>query len=126
MSARDRIITALTPGTPFNSSGLVWRSVDALSRFAGLDPDQTLEILAGDLAEEVAVRPSKTNAGLLAALKAQIPQAADPGDDVQVAVAGGPAFNAPAEQEQAVGEAPGEEEEDLGLEGMDPEAPLMD
>lgn len=144
MNARDRIITALTKGTPFNTNGLTWRSVDMLAQFAGMDPEETLDLLAGDLADLVAVRPSKTNKGLLAALKAEIPQAADPGDDVQVAVAGGPAFNAPIEEavkDDGEEEDPGaialqqgeddeddEDDEEAGEvpEGMNPNEPVMD
>ena len=97
MNTRDRITTALTPGSPFNANGLIWRSVQALSQFAGCNPDETLELLAGDLADAVVIRPSNAGKGLLAALKEHIPEAANQGDGEVMNVAGGPAFNAPPE-----------------------------
>ncbi len=95
MNTRDLIITALTPGTPFNSNNLIWRSIQALSQFAGCSLEETLELIAGDLADVAVVRPSAAGKGLLAALKEHIPQAANNGEGEVVAVAGGPAFNAP-------------------------------
>jgi hypothetical protein len=95
MNIRDRVVTALTPGSAFNANGLIWRSVDALSQFAGVTPEETLELLAGDLSDVAVVRPSQTGKGLLAALKEHVPQAANPGQNEQVAVLGGPALNPP-------------------------------
>ncbi len=97
MNTRDRVITALTPGSPFNTNGLIWRSVQALSQFAGCSYEETLELLVGDLGDIAVVRPSQTGKGLLSALKAHVPQAANPGQAEVVAAVGGPAFNAPAE-----------------------------
>ena len=109
MNTRDRIICALTPGSAFNANGLIWRSIDALSQFAGVTLEETLELLAGDLADIVVVRPSQTGKGLLAALKEHIPQAANQGQDEQVAVVGGPAFNGPVDPLVEAAEAPAEE-----------------
>ncbi len=107
MNTRDRIITALTPGSAFNANGLVWRSIDALSQFAGVSSEEALELLAGDLADIAVVRPSQTGKGLLAALKVHVPQAANKGQHEQVNALGGPAFNAPLEEAP---EAPQEEQ----------------
>ncbi len=108
MNTRDRIITALTPGSAFNANGLIWRSVHALSQFAGVAPEEALELLAGDLADVVVVRPSQTGKGLLAALKEHVPHAANQGQDEQVNAVGGPAFNAPLDEAP---EAPQEEQD---------------
>ncbi len=143
MNTRDVIVTALTPGSPFNRNGLIWRSIGALSQFAGLEPAETLELLAGDLADVATVRPSQTGMGLLAALRDNVPQAANQGEeDPQVAIAGGPAYNAPPEAVDPQPDAPpglGDVEPagplafdgenvvaDEPLPGMDPNAPAMD
>lgn len=92
MNPRDAIIVALTPGTPFNEKGLVYRSAETLSAFAGISPDEVRDLLVGDLAQMVSCKPSKKKAGvLMVALKAQL-QAQPP---APIKVAGGPAFNAP-------------------------------
>lgn len=93
MNIRDRVIIALTPGSPFNANALVWRSIEALAQFAGISAGQTLELLAGDLGDVAVVRPSAK--GLVAALKEHVPPADKVGDkpqDEQIAVAGGNAF----------------------------------
>lgn len=92
MNPRDAIVTALTPGSPFNANGLVFRSVQSLRAFTQLEIPEIMEILAGDLAAQVTCRPSKKpEKGLMVALKAFLPQPAVQ----QVQVAGGPAFNPP-------------------------------
>ncbi len=127
MNTRDRVIAALTPGSPFNANGLIWRSVQALSQFAGCSPEETLELIAGDLADVAVVRPSQAGKGLLAALKDNVPQAANPGLAEVVAVAGGPAFNAPPDAPpEPMEEALEMPEPPAHPEGMDPEAPAMD
>lgn len=92
MNPRDAIVLALTPGSPFNANGLVFRSVQSLRAFTQLEVPEIMEILAGDLAAQVTCRPSKKpEKGLMVALKAYIPA---PGVQ-QVQIAGGPAFHAP-------------------------------
>jgi hypothetical protein len=91
MNPRDAIILALTPGTPFNDKGLVFRSADALGAFAGIETAEVMDLLVGDLAQLVTCKPSKKNKGVMVALKAQLQ--AQPA--AQVKIAGGPAFNAP-------------------------------
>lgn len=92
MNALDRIITALTPGTAFNTNGLLWRSIQALSQFAGCSTEETLELIAGQLSDTVVVRPSKTGKGLLAAISANIPEGQLEQGEV-MSIAGGNAFN---------------------------------
>lgn len=89
MNPRDAIILALTPGTPFNDKGLVFRSADALGAFAGIETAEVMDLLVGDLAQLVTCKPSKKNKGVMVALKAQLQ--ANPA--AQVKIAGGPAFN---------------------------------
>jgi hypothetical protein len=91
MNPLDAIILALTPGTPFNDKGLVFRSVDTLRAFAGISTNEVMDLLIGDLALLVTCKPSKKNKGVMVALKAQL-QVQPP---VQIKIAGGPAFNAP-------------------------------
>lgn len=104
MNPRDAIILALTPGSLFNSKGLVFRSTYTLAAFAGIEPGDVVDLLAGDLAQEVSCKPSKKGKGIMVALKAQLQ--AQPVEPIKIA--GGPAFNAPlaaaAQQAQALAE----------------------
>lgn len=90
MNPRDAIILALTPGTPFNEKGLVFRSAATLGAFAGIEPGEVLDLLVGDLGPLVTCKPSKKNKGVMVALKDQLQNRAVP-----IKIAGGPAFNAP-------------------------------
>jgi hypothetical protein len=96
MNPRDAIVTALTPGSPFNPNGLVFRSVQSLCAFAQLEVPEIMELLAGDLAAQVACKPGKKGK-VLVALKVHLPEPAPvpAGAVQQVQVAGGPAFNPP-------------------------------
>ncbi len=94
MNTTDRIVAALSPGSPFNANGLVWRSVTSLAQYAGVGVEEVLELLVGNLAADVAVKPSKKkDVGLLAALKVNLPGEHDA--DGPVVIAGGPVFNPP-------------------------------
>jgi len=73
VNTTDKIVTALTPGSIFNRNGLVFRSVGSLAEFAGMEDDEILELLNGDLAQLVTCKPSKKGKGILVALTAQIP-----------------------------------------------------
>lgn len=73
MHPQDTIVTALTPGTPFNPKGLIYRSVISLAEITNLPYAEVLGLLAGDLAGMVSCKPSKKGKGLLVALKANIP-----------------------------------------------------
>lgn len=73
MNPQDIIVTALTPGTPFNEKGLIYRSVNSLAAIVGLPTGEVMGLLAGDLAGMVSCKPSKKGKGLLVALKANIP-----------------------------------------------------
>lgn len=89
MNPRDVIVTSLTPGTPFNPKGKIYRSVKSLGVITGISEGDIMELLAGDLAALVSCKPSAKGKGLLVALKNQLPAE-------QVQVVGGPAFNPPA------------------------------
>lgn len=91
MNPRDAIIMALTPGSPFNEKGLIFRSTQTLGAFAGIEPAEVLDLVAGDLSQDVSCKPSKKGKGIMVALKAQL--AAQPAAPIKIA--GGPAFNAP-------------------------------
>lgn len=75
MNPQDIIVTALTPGSPFNEKGLIYRSVESLSAIVGLPTGEIMGLLAGDLAGMVSCKPSKKGKGLLVALKANLPPA---------------------------------------------------
>lgn len=75
MNPQDIIVTALTPGSPFNEKGMIYRSVESLSAIVGLPTGEVMGLLAGDLAGMVSCKPSKKGKGLLVALKANIPPA---------------------------------------------------
>lgn len=115
MNTTDKIVTALTPGSIFNRNGLVFRSVASLASFAGMEEDEILELLGGDLAQMVTCKPSKKGKGILVALTDQIP--ADDADQVQILA--GNAIQAEAE----VTDAPVVEEE--VADGPLPEAPAV-
>jgi len=68
VNTNDRIITALTPGSIFNGSGLVWRSLNSLAQFAGLEENELIDLLNGDLAGVVTCKPSTKGKGILVAL----------------------------------------------------------
>jgi hypothetical protein len=70
VNAIDRIITALTPGTIFNKGGLVYRSLGTLAKFAGLEEDETVALLSGDMAGLVTCKPAKDQQTILIALNA--------------------------------------------------------
>ena len=93
MNPQDAIILALTPGSPFNDKGLVFRSTHTLAAFAGIELGAVLDLLVGDLAQLVTCKPSKKNKGVMVALKAQLQAQVQPAAPIKVA--GGPAFNAP-------------------------------
>ena len=99
MDARDIIVTALSPGTAFNGQNKIFRSVDTLAKFCSLEPGEVLDLLAGDLGNDVVCKPSTKGKGILVALKANVP--AEP-EDPQVVAVGGPALNAPPEADAAV------------------------
>lgn len=91
MNPRDAIIMALTPGSPFNEKGLIYRSTQTLGAFAGIEAGEVLDLIAGDLSAMVSCKPSKKGKGIMVALKAQLQ--AQPVAPLKVA--GGPAFNVP-------------------------------
>jgi len=103
MKAQDVIVTALTPGSPFNPKGKIYRSVKSLAAITGYPAEEIFSLLAGDLAALVACKPSNKGKGLLVALKAQLPAA----PVEQVLVAGGNAFVPPAPPLYAVDGAGG-------------------
>lgn len=69
MNNQDIIITALTPGSPFNANNKIWRSVSTLSTFCECEPSDILEIIAGDLGQQVTCKPSTKGKGILVALR---------------------------------------------------------
>ena len=86
MNTTDKIITALTPGSIFNRNGLIFRSVFSLAEFSGLEENEVLELLNGDLAQMVTCKPSKKGKGILVALTEQIP-VEEPDGPVAIVVA---------------------------------------
>lgn len=96
MNPQDIIKVALTPGSPLNPNGKIFRSVKALAGFANLGEEDVMDILLGDLAGEVQCKPSQDK-GTLVALRANVVPA-EQGEDIVAQVAGGPAFNPPQEQ----------------------------
>lgn len=92
MIAQDKIITALTPGSPFNIHNRIWRSIESLAGYTGMAPEQVLDILTGDLSSQVAVKPGKKNS-LMVALKSNALQPVIGATEPEmVTVAGGNAF----------------------------------
>ena len=75
MNTTDKLVTALTPGSIFNRNGLIFRSVGSLAEFAGMEENEVLELLNGDMAQIVTCKPSKKGKGILVALTDQIPAA---------------------------------------------------
>jgi len=65
MNPQDAIMMALTPGSPFNPKGLVFRTASSLCAFSGQSMDRVLDILAGDLSQIVTMKPSKKNPQVL-------------------------------------------------------------
>lgn len=119
MNPRDAIIMALTPGSPFNEKGLIFRSTQTLGAFAGIEPNEVLDLVAGDLSQDVSCKPSKKGKGIMVALKAQLAAQAAP-----IKIAGGPAFNAPlvaAAQEALALNAPVDELEENLQDDLDEE-----
>lgn len=79
MNTHDRILASLALGGPFNDKAHVWRSLATVAAFAGKDNDEVLELIVGDLAEVIVLRPSTKKPGtLMVAIKANIP-AEEPG-----------------------------------------------
>lgn len=93
MNPRDAIVMALTPGSPFNAKGLVFRSALSLCAFTDLSLGEITDLLAGDLAPMVTCKPSKKGKGFLVALR-EVEAQAEAAQQQLVAV-GGPAFVAP-------------------------------
>lgn len=58
LNPRDAIIAALTPGTPFNPHGYVFRSVSTLAQFAGVTNGEVMELILGDLSSQVQCKPN--------------------------------------------------------------------
>ncbi len=87
MNTTDKIVTALTPGSIFNRNGMVFRSVASLAAFAGMEEDEILELLGGDLAQMVTCKPSKKGKGILVALTEQIPAEGEEGIPIEQAEA---------------------------------------
>ena len=99
MDPRDIIVTALTPGTPFNTKERIWRSVGTLAAFCELEAGDVMALLVGDLADQVTCKPSgQEGKGILVALKANVNEAEEEADP-QVIVAGGPVMNPPDDAE---------------------------
>ncbi len=74
MNIADILKAALTPGSPLNRKGLIWRSRRALAQIAGVPEAEVLECLLGDLAQVVTCRASKkADLGVLVALTMNIP-----------------------------------------------------
>lgn len=82
MNQADKIVIALTPGSIFNRGALVFRSLASLAEFTGLEENQVLDILNGDLVAMVTCKPSKKGKGILVALTAALPA---PGEPILVA-----------------------------------------
>lgn len=93
MNPRDAIVMALTPGSPFNAKGLIFRSAMSLCAFTDLSLGEITDLLAGDLAPMVTCKPSKKGKGFLVALREVEAQAE--AAQQQVVAVGGPAFVAP-------------------------------
>ena len=102
MNPVDAVVQALTPGSLFNQNGRIFRSAKALAQFAGTDHGGLLEILEGNLAEQVTVRPKakRPENGFLVALKENVPDQQEPAEGPQVKVVGGNAVPAPQEDEE--------------------------
>jgi hypothetical protein len=81
VNATDRIIAALTPGTIFNKGEKIYRSLDSLSKFAGLSEDETITLLSGDMVDLVTCKPAKDQQtiliGLIAIVDAALPAPAE-------------------------------------------------
>ena len=58
MDVRDLILTALKPGSPLNPNGKIFRSMEVLVAFTGLEAGEVQELLLGDLAQQVHIKPS--------------------------------------------------------------------
>lgn len=121
MNSIDKIVAALTPGSIFNRNNLVFRSVDTLASFTGMEVNEVLELLNGDLVQLVTCKPSKKGKGILVAMTDQIPVEGDPvaaePPVPQVAILAENACQVEAE----VGDAPVIEEE--AVEDLPPDAP---
>ncbi len=104
MNSRDAIMKALTPGDMLNQKGLAWRSIRSLGQFASVEQEDVLGLLDEHFQGLVSVRPNAKHPehGPLVALIEYLPQDPEVGAEVQVAVVGGPAVNAPPEAGGAI------------------------
>jgi len=93
MNPQDVILTALKAGTPLNPDDKIYRSIGHLALLAGVAVPQVEELLLGDLAALVAVKPSQKhgwmvrlrseeNKAAAEALKALVEAAAEMSVDV--------------------------------------------
>lgn len=96
MHVNDVILNVLQPGSPFNPKSKIFRSVDTVAAFAGLSRGDTLSLLAGDLAPQVVMKPSKKPGVILVALKVVLDQQAPQPEPKMVKVVGGCAYQVKA------------------------------
>ena len=59
MDPRDVILTALKPGTPLNPQDKEFRSLAVLAALTALTAEAVQDILVGDLAQQVHIKPSE-------------------------------------------------------------------
>ena len=74
INPRDAIIAALTPGTPFNPHNYVYRAVQTLAQFAGVEPSEVMELILGDLSSQIQCKPNRKHPeqGVYAALRSVV------------------------------------------------------
>lgn len=100
MNPVDAIVMALTPGSPFNQNGKVFRSAKALAQFASVPQDEVLGLVAENLADRTTIRPSakRPENGPLIALTEFVPEQAEVPEAPQVEIVAGNAVNPAAEE----------------------------
>lgn len=96
MNKVDTIVATLTPGSIFNRKGHVFRSIDVLKKFSGLEEEELFSMLDGDLVQMVTCKPSRRGRRVLVALTEHIPAE----DGEQICVAAGPCEPRPCAEPQ--------------------------
>lgn len=120
----DAIVMALSPGSPFNQNGKVFRSAKSLAQFASIPQNEVLGLVAENLADRVTIRPSAKHPenGPLIALTEFIPAQQEHPEAPQIQIlAGNAVAQGQNEELLAIKELgvvlAGDEDED----GLDPE-----
>lgn len=110
MNPVDAIVMALTPGSPFNQNGKVFRSAKALAQFATIEQQEVLGLIAEHLADQVTIRPSakRPENGPLIALTQFVPMQDEP---AQVQIVAGNAVAPEGEEVPAAAPVPEEQAE---------------